>query len=325
MATNDMGPGPLKKARHLVKKITKKVTKGTFLEDSKKYPGEKNNPFAQKGGTTKKYQKGGGMLTPAGRIKSNKTRNIDLTGRQTTADVSRTKRNGDTVTKSVNTSRGFVPTASKTKTVTNKSGDVVSKETKSIGYNKAVRKTKRVANNVGRNANDTYAYKKGGVIKKPLRKAQDGIETPMAAKEEVLYSGPFTERQTKSLNKKYPSTVTPKGSDPWYNTKNYLTSGMNVGEDPVGAEKTEREDYEKFLRTSGRINFKKGGAKKTTAMKKMKTGGMVNANAKLKATATAGSRGVKAGVNPKAAASKVARGRSGGTSAAPKKATPGRK
>ena len=56
--------------------------------------------------------------------------------------------------------------------------------------------------------------------------------------------------------------------------------------------------------------------------KKMKTGGMVNANANLKATATAGSKGVKSGVNPKAAASKVAKGRSGGTSKAPKTATP---
>jgi hypothetical protein len=55
---------------------------------------------------------------------------------------------------------------------------------------------------------------------------------------------------------------------------------------------------------------------------KYKTGGMVNANANLKATATAGSKGVKSGVNPKAIASKVARGRSGGTSTAPKTATP---
>jgi hypothetical protein len=64
---------------------------------------------------------------------------------------------------------------------------------------------------------------------------------------------------------------------------------------------------------------KKGGATK------YKTGGMVNANANLKATATAGSKGVKSGVNAKATASKVARGRSGGTSTAPKTATPGRK
>lgn len=64
-------------------------------------------------------------------------------------------------------------------------------------------------------------------------------------------------------------------------------------------------------------NRKKGGA-----MKKMKTGGMVNPNAKLQAAKAAGSKGVKPGVNPKAAASKVAKGRSGGTSAAPKTAIP---
>jgi hypothetical protein len=64
-------------------------------------------------------------------------------------------------------------------------------------------------------------------------------------------------------------------------------------------------------------------AKRST--KRYQIGGMVNPNAKLQAAKSAGSKGVKSGVNPKAAASKVARGRSGGTSAAPKKATPGRK
>ena len=148
-------------------------------------------------------------------------------------------------------------------------------------------------------------YQMGG-IKKPLRKAQDG---------EPVYSGPFTEAQTKRMDKAYPSTVTPKGSNPWYNTKTYLNSGFNVGEDPVGAEKEERGSHEQFLRKINKL--KKGGA-----MKKMKTGGMVNPNANLQATKSAGSKGVKPGVNPKAAASKVARGRSGGTSTAPKTATP---
>jgi hypothetical protein len=55
---------------------------------------------------------------------------------------------------------------------------------------------------------------------------------------------------------------------------------------------------------------------------KYKTGGMVNANANLQAGKKAGSKGVKSGVNPKAAASKVAKGRSGGTSTAPKTAVP---
>jgi hypothetical protein len=161
--------------------------------------------------TKKKKYQDGGILTPEGRIKSKKVRNVDLTGRQTTADVSKTKRDGTTVTKSINTSRGFVPTSTKTKTVTDKSGNVVSKEQERIGYNKALRKTQRVANNVGRNANDTYAYK---------------------------------------------------------------------------------------------------------------TGGMVNSNAKVSAIKSAGSKGVKSGVNSKASASKVAKGKVGGTSKAPKTAVP---
>lgn len=58
------------------------------------------------------------------------------------------------------------------------------------------------------------------------------------------------------------------------------------------------------------------------AASKMKTGGMVNPNAKLQAAKTASTKGVMSGVNPKAAASKVAKGRSGGTSAASKTAVP---
>lgn len=57
----------------------------------------------------------------------------------------------------------------------------------------------------------------------------------------------------------------------------------------------------------------------------MKTGGMVNPNAKMQAQKVAGSKGVTPGVNPKAAASKVAKGRSGGTSVAPKTAIPSAK
>lgn len=53
-----------------------------------------------------------------------------------------------------------------------------------------------------------------------------------------------------------------------------------------------------------------------------KTGGMVNSNSKVSALKSAGSKGVKSGTNPKATASKVARGRVGGTSTAPKTAVP---
>ena len=58
------------------------------------------------------------------------------------------------------------------------------------------------------------------------------------------------------------------------------------------------------------------------ARKIMKTGGMVNANSKVSKQTVPGSKGVKSGVNPKAAASKRATGRSGGTSTAPKTALP---
>jgi hypothetical protein len=54
----------------------------------------------------------------------------------------------------------------------------------------------------------------------------------------------------------------------------------------------------------------------------MKTGGMVNANTKVSADKTPGSKGVKSGTNPKASASKVAKGKVGGTSKAPKTAVP---
>jgi hypothetical protein len=54
----------------------------------------------------------------------------------------------------------------------------------------------------------------------------------------------------------------------------------------------------------------------------MKTGGMVNSNTKASADKSAGSKGVKSGVNAKASASKKAKGKVGGTSKAPKKANP---
>jgi hypothetical protein len=52
------------------------------------------------------------------------------------------------------------------------------------------------------------------------------------------------------------------------------------------------------------------------------TGKMNNPNAKVSASKVAGSKGVKSGVNPKATVQKVAKGRVGGTSKAPKTAVP---
>jgi hypothetical protein len=79
----------------------------------------------------------------------------------------------------------------------------------------------------------------------------------------------------------------------------------------------EARQAEKDAEKAETAKMKKGGI-----MKKYKTGGMVNSNANLQAGKVAGSKGVTPGVNPKAAASKVARGRVGGTSTAPKTAIP---
>lgn len=57
-------------------------------------------------------------------------------------------------------------------------------------------------------------------------------------------------------------------------------------------------------------------------MGKMKTGGMVNSNSKVSAIKSAGSKGVKTGANTRISASKIARGRVGGTSTAPRTAAP---
>ena len=57
-------------------------------------------------------------------------------------------------------------------------------------------------------------------------------------------------------------------------------------------------------------------------MAKFTTGKINNPNAKVTASKVAGSKGVKSGVNPKASAQKVAKGRVGGTSKAPKSASP---
>lgn len=57
-------------------------------------------------------------------------------------------------------------------------------------------------------------------------------------------------------------------------------------------------------------------------MKKTKTGTYVGLNNNVSTLKVAGTKGTKSGVNSKVSASKVAKGRSGGVSKAPKKANP---
>ncbi len=74
----------------------------------------------------------------------------------------------------------------------------------------------------------------------------------------------------------------------------------------------------------GKALMEKAGEynRKKTTKTTFKTGGVVNPNAKVSAIKTAGSKGVKSGVNPKTSAQKAARGKVGGISKAPKTASP---
>jgi hypothetical protein len=227
MATNDMGPGPLKKARRLVKKITKKVTKGTFLDNPKNAPGEKNNPFAQNGGATKKYAAGGMM----------ETESCGKPGKPSCRKKFKSKGKSKETKGSILGTLGAIAGG--------------------IGGYAAYKKLKE--------------QQKGGAIKGNFQFNKDGsLKTFESERAKEPKQGGY-------LNK-----------DDKYNKI--------------------REDIEKRTGKKSPLKYK--------------TGGMVNSNAKITADNTPGSKGVKSGVNPKAAASKVARGKVGGTSTAPKGAFP---
>jgi hypothetical protein len=82
----------------------------------------------------------------------------------------------------------------------------------------------------------------------------------------------------------------------------------------------EPSDNEKRRLKKSRKGMEKGY--KPISGPSFKTGGMVNSNTKVSALKSAGSKGVKSGVNPKTVTQKVAKGKVGGTSKAPKKAAP---
>lgn len=94
--------------------------------------------------------------------------------------------------------------------------------------------------------------------------------------------------------------------------------GVTAIKNAIAKRKAKKEEEKKKEEEAAKETptQRRGGAMK------YKTGGMVNANAKVSALKSAGSKGVRSGVNAKAKASTVAKGRSGGTSKAPKKATP---
>ena len=101
----------------------------------------------------------------------------------------------------------------------------------------------------------------------------------------------------------------------------YQVGGVtNAGSDSIKAKAAAAAKAKamKAMKTTG----SKVGKTSTGAAKKYKIGGMVNPNSNVSKQTVPGSRGVKSGVNPSAAASKVARGTVGGTSTAPSTAMP---
>ncbi len=128
---------------------------------------------------SKRFKKGGSVKSTTRKslikaqdgkiIKSKKVRTADINDSgPSSASVSRTNRKGTTVTKSINTNQGYVPTASKTETTTDSKGNTTS-TTKDMSWNKALKKQERITKKIGRNPNDEMRgemYKKGGAVKK---------------------------------------------------------------------------------------------------------------------------------------------------------------
>lgn len=199
--------------------------------------------------------------------------------------------------------------------------------------------------------------KKSGA-KKPLRKAQDGkvVRTRDENVSATMY--PYINPASNTINKSNKTfaiddanetsvrasgpTATKKGpfgrtvqkttttdttqprdmyapSGKAYGTKTTEKDVFNKKGQLIKSVSKERDINTGKLEKVNRANYKtwtgqKGGVK-------MKTGGMVNPNSKVSALKSAGSKGVKSNVNPKASASKKAKGRPG-KSTAPKGAVP---
>jgi hypothetical protein len=106
--------------------------------------------------------------------------------------------------------------------------------------------------------------------------------------------------------------------------KTYKTGGMVNKKKKYGEGGPATKSNSTPMEQSSQPNTPPTGSNKLTGNPRFKTGGMVNANANLVAAKSAGSKGVKPGVNPKAAASNTAKKPSKPRSKAPKKAKPGR-
>jgi hypothetical protein len=158
----------------------------------------------------------------------------------------------------------------------------------------------------------------------PEEKAEAKAEAAAAAKkaEEARIAGLSNKqfRQEKRAVKRNVALENERAGKNEGKVAKAVTAGISAGSGILGLAEGIKKIFKREQKTGGIIK-----TKNMTTKTSYKTGGMVNANAKLVATKSAGSKGVKAGVNPKAAASNVAKKPSKPRSKAPKKAAPGRK
>jgi hypothetical protein len=260
-----------------------------FIDNAGKTP----IPGKQKGGATKKTL----MKAQDGKIiKSKKVRTASMnTFGPSTANVSKTKRDGSTVTKSVNTNRGYVPFASKTKSITDASGNTTS-STKDMDWNKAVKKQYRMAKRVGRNPNDEITINQKGGATKLLKKAQYGTEFGKSTTKKGIFgrtkvATPETDKYRDGSTSKGISTNTYDSKGKYIKNKTKFTTTNPDGNSRTMVVKRKKGQNNTF------------GNSRRGIIPVKKTGGMVNSNTKV-------------------SASKIAKGRTGGTSSAPKTATP---
>lgn len=176
------------------------------------------------------------------------------------------------------------------------------------------------------NYNRIPAQKRGGATKYKMGGAKKyqpgGPTTPAPAATPAVKKPAFappTPEENKALVSVYNQrnkTTLPDNTPMSPSSENFRTrsGGYNVYRTPNQPATTTPIPAGK----KGGTKMAKGGMSKTKFM----TGGMVNSNAKVSALKSAGSNGVKSGVNPKAKASTTAKGKTGGTSKAPTKATP---
>jgi hypothetical protein len=166
--------------------------------------------------------------------------------------------------------------------------------------------------------NSTAKMKKGGIMKKyktggmvnKMKKYEDGGQKKKATKKansKSYYEG---------NSGKSPVYTSVSGPNNYSKTIEYAHPGDKKGYNLIvtkGGKTNKFQINEEQALNQRKIAKKEAG---------YKTGGMVNANAKLQAGKKAGSKGVMHSLSAKAIVQKIAKGRSGGTSAAPKTALP---